>query len=73
MKAVRVNEWGKPVQFEDVPQPKAADDEALVRVHAASINPLDAAVVAGYMSFMATPPSRLGRISQVKSLRWAKM
>ena len=51
MKAVRVNEWGKPVQFEDVPQPKAADDEALVRVHAASINPFDAAIVAGYLSF----------------------
>jgi NADPH:quinone reductase-like Zn-dependent oxidoreductase len=60
MKAVRVNEWGKPVQLEDVPQPKLANDEALVRVHAASINPADAAVVAGYFSFMATPPLTLG-------------
>jgi NADPH:quinone reductase-like Zn-dependent oxidoreductase len=60
MKAVRVNEWGKPVQLEDIPQPKPANDEALVRVHAASINPFDAAIVAGYMSFMATPPLTLG-------------
>jgi NADPH:quinone reductase-like Zn-dependent oxidoreductase len=60
MKAVRVNEWGKPVQVENIPQPKPGDDEALVRVHAASINPLDAAIVAGYMSFMATPPLTLG-------------
>lgn len=60
MKAIRVNEWGKPVQLEDVPQPQPANDEVLVRVHAASINPVDAAVLAGYMSFMATPPLTLG-------------
>jgi NADPH:quinone reductase-like Zn-dependent oxidoreductase len=60
MKAVRVNEWGKPVQLENIPQPKPANDEALVRVHAASINPLDAAVLAGYMSFMAATPMTLG-------------
>lgn len=60
MKAIRVNEWGKPVQLEDVPQPKPASDEALVRVHAASINPLDAAVMAGYVSFMTATPMTLG-------------
>lgn len=60
MKAARVNEWGKPVQIEDIPQPKAADDEALVRVHAASINPFDAAIAAGYLSSMLTPPLTLG-------------
>jgi NADPH:quinone reductase-like Zn-dependent oxidoreductase len=60
MKAVRVNEWGKPVQLEDIPQPKAADDEALVCVHAASINPFDAAVHAGYMAGMAKNPLTLG-------------
>lgn len=60
MKAVRVNEWGKPVQVEDIPQPKLTDDQALVRVHAASINPFDAAVQAGYMAAMATPPLTLG-------------
>jgi len=60
MKAARVNEWGKPVQIEDIPQPKAADDEALVKVHAASINPFDAAIAAGYLSSMLTPPLTLG-------------
>jgi NADPH:quinone reductase-like Zn-dependent oxidoreductase len=60
MKAVRVNEWGKPVQVEDIPQPIPNNDEVLVRVHAASINPFDTAVIAGYLSFMATPPITLG-------------
>src|SRR5512143_226555 len=60
MKAIRVNEWGKPVQLEDVPQPTPADDEVLVRIHAASINPFDIAVAAGYVSFMATTPLTLG-------------
>lgn len=60
MKAIRVNEWGKPVQLEDVPQPTPADDEVLVRVRAASINPFDNAVAAGYLAFMATTPLTLG-------------
>jgi NADPH:quinone reductase-like Zn-dependent oxidoreductase len=60
MRAVRVNEWGKPVELEDVPQPTPADDEVLVRVRAASINPFDIAVVAGYLAFMATTPMTLG-------------
>ncbi|HEY3312574.1 MAG TPA: NADP-dependent oxidoreductase [Anaerolineales bacterium] len=60
MKAVRVNEWGKPVQIEDVPQPEPAKDEALVRVHAASLNPLDAAIMAGYLAYMTSTPMTLG-------------
>jgi NADPH:quinone reductase-like Zn-dependent oxidoreductase len=60
MKAIRVNEWGKAVQLEDVPQPAPADDEVLVRVHAASINPFDVAVVAGYVAFMAAVPLTVG-------------
>jgi NADPH:quinone reductase-like Zn-dependent oxidoreductase len=60
MKAIRVNEWGKPVELEDVPQPKPADDELLVRVRAASINPFDTAVAAGYLAFMASTPLTLG-------------
>jgi NADPH:quinone reductase-like Zn-dependent oxidoreductase len=60
MKAIRVNEWGKPVELEDVPQPTPADDEVLVRVRAASINPFDIAVAAGYLAFMASTPMTLG-------------
>src|SRR6266498_5026096 len=60
MKAIRVNEWGKPVELEDIPQPIPADDEVLVRVHAASINPFDIAVAAGYVAFMASTPMTLG-------------
>jgi NADPH:quinone reductase-like Zn-dependent oxidoreductase len=60
MKAIRVNEWGKPVELEEIPQPIPADDEVLVRVRAASINPFDIAVAAGYVSFMATAPLTLG-------------
>jgi len=60
MKAIRINEWGKALELEDIPQPKPNDDEVLVRVHAASINPLDAAVMAGYLSFMVSTPMTLG-------------
>lgn len=60
MKAIRVNEWGKPVELEDLPQPSPADDEVLVRVRAASINPFDIAVAAGYVAFLASAPLTLG-------------
>jgi NADPH:quinone reductase-like Zn-dependent oxidoreductase len=60
MKAVRLNGWGQPVQLEDVPQPKPARDEVLVRVHAASINPFDAFVHAGYMQGYVSVPLTLG-------------
>jgi len=60
MRAIRVNEWGKSVQVENIPQPKPANDEVLVRVHAASINPVDTAIMAGYMSFMTKIPLTLG-------------
>lgn len=60
MRAVRINEWGKPVELEEVPRPVPADDEVLVRVHAASINPFDHAVAAGYVAFMASTPMTAG-------------
>ena len=60
MKAARLNEWGKPLELEDIPQPKPNDDEVLIRVLAASINPFDAAVQAGYMQAMAKTPMTLG-------------
>ena len=60
MKAVRLNDWGKALELEDIPQPEPNDDEVLVRVHAASINPFDAAVQAGYLQGMARVPMTLG-------------
>jgi len=43
MKALRIHRFGGPevVQFEDVPVPEPGADEVLVRVFAASVNPVD--------------------------------
>jgi NADPH:quinone reductase-like Zn-dependent oxidoreductase len=56
MKAVRIHQWGQPVQVEDVPQPIPEKDEVLLRVHAASLNPVDSFAVAGYMQSMLSLP-----------------
>ena len=61
MKAVRVNEWAKPVEVEELPQPSPANDEVLVRVHAAGVDPMEAAVAAGYAKSMFNVPLTLGR------------
>jgi NADPH:quinone reductase-like Zn-dependent oxidoreductase len=49
MKAARIHEYGDPNVFvyEDVPKPEAKADELLVRVHAASVNPVDGKTRAG--------------------------
>lgn len=60
MKAIRVNEWGAPVQYEDIPRPEPADDEVLVKVHAASVNPVDSVIQAGYMEGWVHAPLTLG-------------
>jgi NADPH:quinone reductase-like Zn-dependent oxidoreductase len=60
MKAARLNQWGQALALEDVPQPEPTSDEVLVRVRAASINPFDAAVHAGYLQSMAKIPMTLG-------------
>src|SRR6516162_5732608 len=43
MKAIVHRCYGSPavIRFEDIAKPTAAEDEVLVRVHAASVNPLD--------------------------------
>jgi NADPH:quinone reductase-like Zn-dependent oxidoreductase len=43
MKAVRVHEYGGPevLKYEDAPRPQAGPGEVLIRVHAASVNPVD--------------------------------
>ena len=60
MKAVRLNDWGKSLEIENLPQPVPNDDEVLVRIHAASINPFDVAVQAGYLQGMAKVPMTMG-------------
>lgn len=60
MKAVRVVGWGRPLAIEDVPQPTAGNDEVLVRVHAASVNPVDKMIAAGYLQGFFSAPLTLG-------------
>jgi glucose dehydrogenase len=51
MKAVRVHNYGGPevLRFEDAPRPTPGSGELLIKVHAASVNPIDWKVRAGYM------------------------
>src|SRR5438105_13025157 len=52
MKAVFVHEFGGPevFKYEDAPRPEPKDDEVLVRVMAAGVNPVDAYVRQGMLS-----------------------
>lgn len=54
MKAVRIHSYGGPdvLVYEDAPRPSIADDEILVRVHAAAINPVDWKIREGYLKQM---------------------
>ena len=49
MKAARAHDYGglEVLKYEDAPRPEPADDEILVRVYAAGVNPVDAKVRAG--------------------------
>jgi NADPH:quinone reductase-like Zn-dependent oxidoreductase len=52
MKAVVIHKYGglEVLTLEDVPRPEPKDDEILIRVIAASINPVDAAIRQGYLA-----------------------
>ena len=60
MKVARLNDWGKPLEIEEVPQPEPKEDEILVRVHAASVNPFDTAIQLGYLQNMSSVPMTMG-------------
>jgi len=51
MKAVRIHGYGGPevLQYEDAPRPQPQAGEVLVRVHAATVNPVDRRVREGHM------------------------
>src|SRR5207244_7651191 len=51
MKAVRVHNLGGPevLRFEDAPRPTPGSGEVLIKVHAASVNPIDWKARAGYL------------------------
>jgi NADPH:quinone reductase-like Zn-dependent oxidoreductase len=57
MKAVVVHEYGGPeaLKYEDVPRPEPKEDQILVRIVAAGVNPVDAAIRSGkYAKFFGT-------------------
>jgi NADPH:quinone reductase-like Zn-dependent oxidoreductase len=58
MKAVRIHQYGgrEVLSIDDIPVPAVAPDEVLVRVVAASINPVDWKVRAGYLAQMIPHP-----------------
>ncbi len=51
MKAVRIHKYGGPevLVHEDVPRPHPGNEEVLVRVHAAAVNPVDWKIREGYL------------------------
>src|ERR1700704_4378405 len=57
MKAIVVHEYGGPevLKYEDAPRPEPKENEALVRVIAAGVNPVDALIRSGkYAKFFGT-------------------
>jgi NADPH:quinone reductase-like Zn-dependent oxidoreductase len=58
MKALILNQYGDPdvLTIADQPVPAYADDEVLVRVHAASVNPFDAKLRRGYLHWFYPLP-----------------
>jgi NADPH:quinone reductase-like Zn-dependent oxidoreductase len=54
MKAIRIHDYGNSgaLRYEDVPLPRIADDDVLVRVVASSINPIDWKIRQGHLKGM---------------------
>lgn len=63
MRAAQVSAYGDPsvVKVVDVDKPEVAEGQVLVKVHAASLNPFDTSVRAGYVAkALPEPPFTLG-------------
>jgi len=58
MKAIRLSSFGGPEQlhYEEVPRPEAAADEALIRIHATSVNPIEWLIRSGVMQQIMPVP-----------------
>lgn len=52
MKAAIIKDYGRQVEISEVPVPELLEDSVMIEVHAASINPIDNIVKAGYMKDM---------------------
>ena len=52
MKAAIIKDYGQQVEISEVPKPELREDSVMIEVHAASINPIDNIVRAGYMKDM---------------------
>ena len=63
MKAIRIHRFGGPevMQVDEVPIPEPRDDEVLLRVHAASVNPVDYKIREGKFVGPDKLPLTLGR------------
>src|SRR5690349_18185483 len=62
MKAARIQQYGgsEVVQIESIPVPQPQQDEVLVRVRAAALNPVDWAIRQGYLQAVTFLPMTLG-------------
>jgi NADPH:quinone reductase-like Zn-dependent oxidoreductase len=56
MKAAIVKAYGAPVEVTDIAQPAMLDDSLMIEVHAASVNPVDNLIRAGYLKAMLPLP-----------------
>ncbi len=58
MQAIRVTELGGPevLKLQQVPTPKPADDEVLVKIKAIGVNPVDTYIRSGYQGYDPTVP-----------------
>jgi NADPH:quinone reductase-like Zn-dependent oxidoreductase len=56
MKAAIVKAYGAPVEVTDIAPPAMLDDSLMIEVHAASVNPVDNLIRAGYLKAMLPLP-----------------
>jgi NADPH:quinone reductase-like Zn-dependent oxidoreductase len=60
MKAFILDRYGSALRFGDMPEPELRDDEVMVQIHAAAVNPVDSKIRDGAFKFIL--PARLPRI-----------